>query len=218
MRYSIFTSILFLVIFCSCKGPDVESPSFVSNESLEPAAVEPDPRIRYKEASPELNTRAIQLLETKLNPANDFDIASQVFGEAIICPAGLLEQIRNEDGYESLSVGEDYAVIHGRIPVLHNGQVVKMISLEGRFFSSEKARRWFWQAFRSKLNLHGKPTVRKLNQLEKNILWAMIAWGIDEPVFICDWDNHKILVDMSEDLKIVYIDELQPYINGDMLK
>lgn len=170
-----------------------------------------DPRVVYKEASEELNRQAIQALREKFSPSESWSEASSLFAEILICPAGLWDQIRSDDIFDEMNMG----VMKSRVPLVKKSKVTAMIPREGKMFQSHAEIANFWTGFQNKIRVTGSLQIRKLTELERDVLWTMIAWSISEPIFICEWDNHQILVDMDSDLKICYIDELQDYIDGD---
>lgn len=172
------------------------------------------PLIVYNEATDEVNASAISLLKERFYPGNDWNEAKHIFGKGLICPAGLWTQIKNDPIFRYL----DTVALNLHVPEVRKKRVVQMIPAEGTWFRSEWAIEKFWIGFSNQIKVTGELKIRKLNKLEKEVLWAMIARPIEEPIFICEWKEHQILVFMSRDYKIVYIDELQDYIDGDFLR
>jgi ankyrin repeat protein len=49
---------------------------------------------------------------------------------------------------------------------------------------------------------------RKLNERELRWYWSIISWDIEEPIFVFDNGRHALLVDLSKDGKLFYVDLL----------
>ncbi len=59
-----------------------------------------------------------------------------------------------------------------------------------------------------------KPVIRKLNEKELSIHWAMIGWDIEEPIFVVEVKERKYLFALSHsdgDFKISFVDDMAGY-------
>lgn len=54
----------------------------------------------------------------------------------------------------------------------------------------------------------GEVTVRKLNDQELDWYWSCISWDIEEPVFVLENAEHRVLIDFAEDGTIFYVELL----------
>jgi hypothetical protein len=75
---------------------------------------------------------------------------------------------------------------------------------EGNVFHSPDEVLAFWKAFSLRTDFTDLK-IRKLNPEELKISWIMIPFDIDEPLFILDSRNHKILTAFTSpsDLKVM---------------
>ena len=174
------------------------------------AAAGADSRVVYNKATPEVNQRAINILNARFDATNDFAVAGDLFANMLLCPAGLWEQIMNHSAVTGITQG----VMQARVPLVKDGKVVRMVPRAGKLFQSRAEIAMFWDAFRSNVAVTGQATIRKLNEQECDVVWTMIPFPINEPAFVIEWPDHKILVFMTSDCKIAYMDELQRYIDG----
>ena len=167
-----------------------------------------DPRVVYKKASPEENAKAQKLLLDLFDPNKDFSVTGVLFDKLLLCPAGLWEQLKAHPAVSNLSQG----VLKARVPRVQDGSVMEMIERPGKLLQSKAEIEAFWKAFSNNIKVTGTPKVRKLNELEIDVLWTMIPFPIEEPCFIVEWKQHQILV-WLKDGKIFWIDELNSYMD-----
>ena len=153
--------------------------------------------IVYKQADPAANARAVQQIERILDP--NYSGTDSLFGEAIACGPFFWKTLVDNNIMND-SVGIPMIVV---VPV--GGQQLQMA---GRIIkpNSEIAR--FESYLRDILKNDGGFRIRKLNSRELEVYWAMIPYDIEEPIFILESSNHKIIVDFASD-KILHVDDYQ---------
>jgi hypothetical protein len=89
--------------------------------------------------------------------------------------------------------------------------VVNVETLHGQAFQTTGEVARFWHAFERYYNFDSPRTVRKLNARELEVYWAMIPYDIEEPIFIVESAQHKILLNFVEpDLQVLWIDDYRP--------
>jgi len=154
----------------------------------------------YKPASPEVNARAEAFVREIFA---DVDAAQRLAGEApIICGPFLWAQIREHADVVGIEKGKAY---------MHVPTAEGILQLEGKLFQDTEEANAFWRSVHGTVPLETY-VVRKLNQSEKEIYWALIAWDIEEPVLVVEGGGHRFIVDMVvEDdgsLKVFWIDDV----------
>jgi|GEM_PF-824097 len=153
--------------------------------------------VKYKEATAAVNEQAKQLLLKKFSAkSTDKDVLS-IFTTKLICGPGLWSEIKDDKEMAKLTKGN--VNIH-----------VDAQTLDGKLFQSPEEVMLFWKAFVKVVDT-GSFKVRKLSEEEIKIFWAMISFDIEEPLYILESPQHKILVDFVSDggLKIMWIDDFQ---------
>lgn len=163
--------------------------------------------IRYKQASAKVNDDASKLLMKLFSAGNDKQDILPFFETRLICGPGLWLNIKSEKAMTELKKGN--AVFE--MPVINDqGKVIRKDKMEGKFFQTPEEILAFWKVFAKRADFNGFK-IRKLNQDELRIFWAMIPFDITEPLFIMESSKHKILVlfTSAEKLKIMWIDDYQ---------
>lgn len=153
--------------------------------------------VRYKEATAAVNEQAKQLLLAKFSAkATDKDVLS-LFTSKPVCGPGLWKQIKNDKEMVKLTKGNVSLHVDAEV-------------LEGKLFQSPEEILLFWNALLPVVDTSNFK-VRKLSEEEIGIYWAMISFDIEEPLYILESPQHKILVNLVSDqgLRIMWIDDLQ---------
>ncbi len=161
----------------------------------------------YKEATAEVNEKAKALLLKTFSPEGDDENILSLFENNLICGPGLWQKIKSDDAVSRIEKG----IAIFRVPVLApDGSVNRIDNLQGKHFQSPDDILAFWKTFKERTDLTDLK-IRKLNEKEIEIFWAMIPFDIQEPLFILESENHKVLVAFTdpEDLKIMWIDDYQ---------
>lgn len=159
--------------------------------------------IVYKPASQERNEKARGYLTALMKDASAAYSATQ--GQRFMCGPSLWSQLRKDP--KAAGIGGAPAIM--MIP--SGGQVMKM---EGRLLQSDEDLLNFWEALFSQVEF-STVSIRKLSENEKDIYWTMIAWDIEEPVFVVEGSMHNLIVDLSVDesgaLEVFWIDDISGY-------
>jgi hypothetical protein len=164
------------------------------------------PGIRYKRASAELNNKAREKLTKVFSAdATDKDVLS-LFEDSLICGPCLCREIKKDPDLAKRGAPTTFEV-----PVLgSDGKVKRTDKLEGRLLQSSETLLAFWKYLSRKTDF-SKLVIRKLNPAELKFLWAMYPFDLQEPLFILESKERKILVLFTspEDLRILWIDDYQ---------
>jgi hypothetical protein len=157
-----------------------------------------------------INLHSTSTLRYTQNPrkaSKDDDVLSLFETKLLTCGPGLWRDIKKDGALSKLDGGK--AVFN--LPVRGaDGSIVRTDKLEGKIFQSPAEVLAFWKAFKQRTDFTDLK-IRKLNQEELKIFWAMIPFDITEPIFVLDSKKHKILVVFTspEKLKIMWIDDYQ---------
>lgn len=163
--------------------------------------------IRYKQASAKVNDDACKLLMKLFSASDDKQDILPFFETHLICGPGLWLNIKSEKAMTELKKGN--AVFE--MPVINaQGKVIRKDKMGGKLFQTPEEILAFWKVFAQRTDFSGFK-IRKLNQDELRIFWAMIPFDITEPIFIIESSKHKILIlfTSAEKLKIMWIDDYQ---------
>lgn len=153
--------------------------------------------IVYKRAEPSTNSKAVNLLKTVFDP--NYSGTQHAVGKVVFCGPFIWKKITDDQAVDS-STGIPLIMV---VPTTRGN-----LQLRGRGIRLESDV-WKIEAYiRTVLAKDGTFVIRKLNNKELRLYWAMIPYDIEEPIFILDSKNHKILVDFV-DGKIMHVDDYQ---------
>ena len=139
--------------------------------------------VRYKKATDEVNNSAKELLELALaKESRELDVNGTFGKDAIMCGPLLWNLIGDPDSFKGATP----------VSLILDGSV-----LQGRGITKEDQKRLLWERLTNKLKGSGAATVRKANSAEISFYWAMIPFDIEEPLFIADFSNYKLLVNFA---------------------
>jgi hypothetical protein len=88
-------------------------------------------------------------------------------------------------------------------------------SLEGATFKETPGRKAL--ADRLASDIGKAPSIRKLHADELQIFWAMIPFDIEEPIYICEANDKRFLINLRQEngqVTIFWVDELSTYKTG----
>ena len=139
--------------------------------------------VRYKKAADEVNNSAKELLERALvKDPRELDVNSTFGKGAIMCGPFLWALIGDDNSFK------------GATPV---SLIVDGSVLQGRGINKDDQKRLLWERLTSKLKGSGSAIIRKANSAEISFYWALIPFDIEEPLFIADFGNYKLLVNFQ---------------------
>ncbi|MBI5118764.1 hypothetical protein HZA56_20025 [Candidatus Poribacteria bacterium] len=158
------------------------------------------PGIRYVKASDEINMKAQKKLERVFSQTSVK--LDDLFGRNVTCGPLPWAQIKN---MESL---RNHKVIAANFVIpLSNGSVQ---TLEGAVFRTKEEISAFCRTMEGYLKTGGPYRIRKPNAEELQIYWAMIPYDIEEPIFVADNKDHKLLLHfMGDSASVFWIGDLQ---------
>lgn len=150
--------------------------------------------INYKRAPDEVNGRAEELIRLSFISTNNHSYENYIFHPPFFCGPYLWHKIKNDSMTNSLT--KSYNPFH--IPVYENKTLVGYRFMLGRIAKSESDAQLFKELISKYIRLKDTFEIRRLtaNELEK--LWAIIAWDIQEPIFIIDDGETKLVVNFLE--------------------
>jgi len=162
--------------------------------------------IRYKYASDETNQEGKKILATLLEGDPDQVLINNTFAGSAICGPYIWYRLKNYPQTVDLSK----SMAPSSMPIFKDGKVEKFIVMEGRVLRTPRDGEIFWEVFKKEYVKGQKFDIRKLSSKELSELWAMIAWDIEEPIFIAESGSTKIifnLIQKNSKLRLFYIDD-----------
>jgi hypothetical protein len=170
----------------------------------QPAFIPPANATWYRRAPDEINQKAKLKLERALSiKAADINV-DDLFSGAVVCGPILWEALKGQAGKElQESLALDFVTT---IP----GQATK----EGRSFSKLEQKQSFWNAFIEKIKGNNSAVIRRASKVEVDYYWSTISFDIEEPLYVVDLGNRKVLFNFAvknSEPKIFWMD-----IVGDM--
>ena len=75
------------------------------------------------------------------------------------------------------------------------------IKLDAQIFvaESKKQRRYLADLLQNMVPTGSEPSIRKLGKEELAIIWRLISWDIEEPIFVAEWPGRKFVFDLDGD-------------------
>jgi len=152
------------------------------------------PGITYSKSPDEINMKAQKKLEQVFSQTSIK--LDDLFGANVTCGPFLWAQVRNMDVFRDLKIVKADLVI----PLRDGGYQ----RLEGAFFRTKEEISAFCRAMEGYLRPGGRYEIRRPNAEELRIYWAMIPFDIEEPIFVADNGDHKLLMDFVDDTGSVF--------------
>jgi hypothetical protein len=200
---SIAPLLLFLstLLLIGCSSSTVESQ--LIGKKYDP------PAIVYKPASHEVNKKAEDALRKILSSDHLASTVDALPVPFALCGPFLWQRISSHTDIAKIQAGRMKLVL----PVVENGIVTNVKNLEGKILQNKSDVRTFLNVVIHDVIKGTNFTIRKLNDLEKEIYWAMISYdSIDEPIFIVQGPDYNLLVHMLQEKGLYYpfwIDDLK---------
>jgi hypothetical protein len=138
--------------------------------------------VRNKKASDEINQKAKTILEGAFNSKAE-NAAIETEG-AFGCGPLLWDAIKSGAGKELMDANKLSVAIGTTPPVIK----------EGRGIRTPAEKKAFWMLFNDRVKQNNPFVVRKANASEIQYYWATIPFDIEEPLYIADFGNQKVLV------------------------
>lgn len=185
----------------------VVSIGFLTSHSSKSTAqeIEIPEGIDYKRADDEVNEKAKEAIENAFSSDEPSVEIKGLIGRRLICGPGLWKNLKADEEIAELKKG----VVVFRIPTMSEDGKKELVQLQGKLFQSEEEIELFANTLVEQYDFDEARTIRKLNPKELNYHWAMIAWGIEEPIFVVETESHRILMSFDDDQKILMIDDLE---------
>jgi hypothetical protein len=79
---------------------------------------------------------------------------------------------------------------------------------EGAAIRYEEKTYLFLVVFQRILRMSNTIEIRKLNNTELKYYWATCVYDLEEPIYIIKTDEHKYIIDMNEENKIFFVDDI----------
>lgn len=148
--------------------------------------------IRYIPAEDSINTAALDKLRNLLFLKSSDDIS-----KAIACGPFFWQELLDN----SIFSPETGIAMECYIPL--KGELHK---LEGRVIRWEKETKKLLTLLRNIISSSEDFTIRKLKPDEIKIYWMMIAYDIEEPVFVLDGPGLRLVIECTETGEIMFMD------------
>lgn len=161
------------------------------------SADEPKP-LDFREASDEVNAKAREQLEAIVASSGNLDVQKDLVAtNSLICGPFLWIKLQP---YAAMR-GINWAPAHFRIPYTDDKTGDRKVeNLEGRILQSGSEVLEFCGALHYEVTPTTNDVIRRLNQVEKEQLWAMVPFEyLEEPIFMIEGTDHKLMTMMIED-------------------
>lgn len=177
----IFTNVLFSAPSITISNEEVKIPNHV----------------KYIKAKDVKNKKAIEAIQ---NLCSDKEYQSSEVPDVIMVGPRLWNTVK---GLKPIS-DEPTMKAHLKVPI--NGEIKDIEAGVIRF----KERTYnFLYAFKKIVNKSKNVLIRKANENELSYYWMMIAFDIDEPLFVIELDNcDKYLIHFDDKFEFFYIEEV----------
>lgn len=149
--------------------------------------------IKYKEADELTNTKAIEKIKTELEEPD-----YSTFKKILYCGPGLWDRYILMPDIGSIPKGN----ITFKVP--YNGT---FIDKNGKLIQSSNDFRMIWNQLIEDFN-NSDFTIRKPSADELRMFWSIIFYDIEEPIFVIENSNYKVIIDLDSKLKFQFIDQL----------
>lgn len=156
--------------------------------------------IQYIPTDQRINKKAYDKLK-KVFAKSPYNFEN-IFGEAIACGPSLWNQIKNLEDFNDCAI---FVPMPMRMSTAERVQ-----HFEGAIFRGKENIIVFCNVLSKFLNSSQPFEIKKPNTKELKLYWAMIAWDIEEPIFVAHSNKHTLLLNFSNDknLNVAWIDDL----------
>lgn len=176
-RYYLLTSTDFII-----KLNPIKSSSSLSSTQQQPFIPPPD-ATWYKRATEEINQRAKSKLERALSAKASDTNTETLFAEGVVCGPLLWEVLRDQAGKELQDALQTNFIM----------TMPKQMTKEGRTFLKPEQKRSFWNIFMERIKDNNSVVVRRATKPEIDYYWSTISFNIEEPLYVVDIGNRKVL-------------------------
>jgi hypothetical protein len=157
--------------------------------------------IRYKRATAAVNDAA------RLKLLSVFGTPDRAALEAFVAPLvvagpGLWRWLGKAPGAEQ--AGTPSSIV---VPLGPPGPKQKLQTLDGRMYMDAKGAAAFAQLLAGALRGAGTPKVRRPTRDELSILWALVPFDLEEPIFVVEQGARHFLVIVDQKMQLSWIDD-----------
>jgi hypothetical protein len=172
---------------------------FLCNLSLSAQTVDIPDGVKYAYASDKVNEKAKALITKEITKPS-----YKLYKKLLFVGPNLWNRYKSIPELQEI-VGNALF----KVPTYdEKGKLIKMDTLQGKLIQDEKEFRLLWNQVVK--DLAGKEFVlRKLTHDELQYYWINIPFDIEEPIYIVEANNIKLLVDVSKDDKLEWLDEVK---------
>jgi hypothetical protein len=163
------------------------------------------PGVRYKTAPHAVNLAAKQKLEHALRKSEGKRNLGAILGDTVMCGPFLWERIKNAPGIDQVGLASTFAIPGDP----KNGPKI-LQRLEGRTFRSAAEVASLERALYARFVFDDEFTVRKAGFEELALIWAMVPFDLEEPLFVAESKRYRFLAAFVQDgSRVMWIDDLQ---------
>lgn len=137
----------------------------------------------YKRAPEEINQKAKLKLERALSIKAAATNAEEFLAEAVVCGPLLWEALKDQAGKE----------LDESLRVNFIMSFPRQVTKEGRSFVKSGPKQSFWNLFIEKVKGSSSAFVRRASKPEVDYYWSTISFDIEEPLFVVDIGERKVL-------------------------
>jgi hypothetical protein len=151
--------------------------------SPQPAFNPPADTTWYRRAPDEINQKARLKLERALSIKASETNADELFAEAVVCGPLLWETLKEHAGKE----------LEESLRLSFIMSMPRRATKEGRSFLKSELKQSFWNLFIDKVKVSSPIAVRRASKPEVEYYWSTISFNIEEPLFVVDIGERKVL-------------------------
>jgi len=143
----------------------------------------------YKRASDEINQKAKAKLEHALSVKGADTKADDLLAKGVVCGPLLWEALKDQAGKD----------LQESMPLNFIMSMPRPATKEGRSFLKAESKQLFWNYFIEKVKGSSSASVRRASKPEVDYYWSTISFNIEEPLFIVDIGERKVLFNFLVD-------------------
>jgi hypothetical protein len=152
----------------------------------------------YKYASDKINNQSKEIIKKELSNKTTYAF----FDKLVYCGPNLWQRYKNVPSVSKIENGN----LELKVPQYDStGKVTEERTMIGKLIQDKEDFKILWNQI---IKDFEKTTyqIRKLNSKELSYYWAIIFYDIEEPIYVVDNGKYKLLIDVTNDMKLLWID------------
>lgn len=154
----------------------------------------------YKYANDKINNQAKEIIKRELSSNSSYSL----FDKLVYCGPNLWKRYKNIPSVSKIEGGN----LELKVPQYDSTRKVTVgKTMIGKLIQDKEDFKFFWnQVVKDFENTDYH--IRKLSSQELSYYWAVIFYDIEEPVYIVDNGKYNILIDVTDKMKLLWIDSV----------